>query len=77
MPGARRCARLAPAPSFQSRYNQKCASRYDNPDTQTATALRMRGDKIKDARHLATRSDQRARTFMAAGALAVLLAYWL
>ncbi len=29
-----------PGPVLSSRYNRKCAIRYDNPDTQTATALR-------------------------------------
>ena len=59
-----------PGPVLSSRYNRKCAIRYDNPDTQTATALRMYGDKIKDAGHLAACHDQRAWTFLSADALA-------
>ena len=58
-----------PGPVLSSRYNRKCAIRYDNPDTQTATALRMYGDKIKDAGHLAACHDQRAWTFLSADAL--------
>ena len=33
--------------------------------------------RIKDLRRVATRSDQRARPFLSAGALAVVRTYWL
>ena len=64
-----------PGPVLSSRYNQKCAIRYD----KTRYTDRHRSEnafcRIKDAGHLAACSDQRAWTFLSANALVVVRTY--
>ena len=64
-------------PVISGRSSRKRKIRYDKTRDKDQHRRENAFCRIKDARHLATRSDQRARTFLSASALAVLLAYCL